>query len=26
MNALFTEAMALREIGPGVFEGELNKH
>lgn len=26
MNALFTTAMALREVGPGVFEGELNKH
>ncbi len=26
MNALFTTAMALREAGPGVFEGELNKH
>jgi len=26
MNALFTEAMTLREAGPGVYEGELNKH
>ncbi|OBG98310.1 thioesterase family protein [Mycobacterium sp. E3247] len=26
MNALFTTAMALREVGPGTFEGELNKH
>lgn len=26
MNALFTTAMALREIGPGTFEGELDKH
>jgi len=26
MNALFTAAMTLREVGPGVFEGELNKH
>jgi hypothetical protein len=26
MNALFTSAMALREVGPGVFEGELDKH
>ncbi|HWF30077.1 MAG TPA: thioesterase family protein [Mycobacterium sp.] len=26
MNALFTEAMTLREIDPGVYEGELNKH
>ena len=26
MNALFTEAMTLREVDPGVFEGELNKH
>ena len=26
MTALFTEAMTLREVGPGVFEGELNKH
>jgi hypothetical protein len=26
MNALFTTAMALREAGPGVYEGELNKH
>ncbi|OCB62979.1 hypothetical protein A5677_11015 [Mycobacterium malmoense] len=26
MNALFTTAMALREVGPGVFEGELNEH
>jgi acyl-Coa thioesterase superfamily protein/acyl-CoA thioesterase superfamily protein len=26
MNALFTAAMALREAGPGVYEGELNKH
>ncbi|HKI39057.1 MAG: thioesterase family protein [Mycobacterium sp.] len=26
MNALFTTAMALREVDPGVFDGELNKH
>lgn len=26
MNALFTTAMTLREVGPGVFEGELDKH
>jgi acyl-coenzyme A thioesterase PaaI-like protein len=26
MNALFTTAMTLREIAPGVFEGELNEH
>ena len=26
MNALFTDAMTLREIDPGVYEGELNKH
>lgn len=26
MNALFTDAMTLREIAPGVYEGELNKH
>ena len=26
MNALFTEAMTLRQVDPGVFEGELNKH
>jgi acyl-coenzyme A thioesterase PaaI-like protein len=26
MNALFTTAMQLREVDPGVFEGELNKH
>src|ERR1700744_4360098 len=26
MTALFTSAMALREVGPGVFAGELNKH
>lgn len=26
MNALFTTAMALREVGPGAFEAELNKH
>ena len=26
MNALFTNAMALREAGPGLFEGELDKH
>ncbi|TVS77876.1 thioesterase family protein [Mycobacterium helveticum] len=25
MNALFTTAMTLRETGPGVFEGELDK-
>jgi Thioesterase-like superfamily len=26
MNALFTTAMALREVDPGVYEGELNRH
>jgi acyl-coenzyme A thioesterase PaaI-like protein len=26
MTALFTAAMTLREVDPGVFEGELNKH
>ncbi len=26
MNALFTTAMTLREVEPGVFEAELNKH
>lgn len=26
MNALFTTAMTLREVGPGVFDGELDKH
>ncbi|WP_068181562.1 thioesterase family protein [Mycobacterium sp. UM_CSW] len=26
MNALFTTAMTLREAGPGVYEGELDKH
>ncbi|WP_156687683.1 thioesterase family protein [Mycobacterium sp. Marseille-P9652] len=26
MDALFTTAMALREVGPGVYEGELDKH
>jgi acyl-coenzyme A thioesterase PaaI-like protein len=26
MNALFTAAMAVREVGPGIFEGELNEH
>lgn len=26
MNALFTTAMALREVGPGMYEGELNHH
>jgi Thioesterase-like superfamily len=26
MNALFTDAMMLREVDPGVYEGELNKH
>ncbi len=26
MNALFTTAMTLREVGPGAFEGELDKH
>ena len=26
MTALFTDAMTLREVDPGVFEGELNKH
>ncbi|HEY3997097.1 MAG TPA: thioesterase family protein [Mycobacterium sp.] len=25
-DALFTTAMTLREVGSGVFEGELNKH
>lgn len=25
-NALFTEAMTLRAVGPGVFDGELDKH
>lgn len=25
MTALFTTAMQLREVGPGVFEGELNE-
>ncbi len=26
MTALFTTAMTLREVDPGVFEGELDKH
>jgi acyl-coenzyme A thioesterase PaaI-like protein len=26
MTALFTSAMTLREVDPGVFAGELNKH
>jgi acyl-coenzyme A thioesterase PaaI-like protein len=26
MNALFTAAMTLRDAGPGIFEGELDKH
>lgn len=26
MTALFTAAMTLREVDPGVFEGDLNKH
>ncbi|OIN80310.1 thioesterase family protein [Mycobacterium malmoense] len=26
MSALFTTAMTLREAGPGVYEGELDKH
>jgi acyl-coenzyme A thioesterase PaaI-like protein len=26
MTPLFTTAMALHEVGPGIFEGELNKH
>ncbi|OBF56834.1 hypothetical protein A5787_26165 [Mycobacterium sp. 852002-50816_SCH5313054-b] len=26
MNALFTTAMTLRKVSPGVFEGELDKH
>jgi Thioesterase-like superfamily len=26
MTALFTTAMTLREAGPGVYEGELDKH
>ena len=26
MTALFTAAMTLREVGPGVFDGELNEH
>ena len=26
MTALFSSAMALREVEPGVFAGELNKH
>ncbi|WP_197513646.1 acyl-CoA thioesterase domain-containing protein, partial [Mycobacterium sp. E2462] len=26
MTALFTTAMALREVGPGVYEAELDKH
>ncbi|MGZ4583606.1 MAG: thioesterase family protein [Mycobacterium sp.] len=26
MNGLFTTAMTLRQVEPGVFEGELNKH
>ncbi|MGH3971694.1 MAG: thioesterase family protein, partial [Mycobacterium sp.] len=26
MSPLFTDAMTLREVRPGVFDGELNKH
>jgi acyl-coenzyme A thioesterase PaaI-like protein len=26
MNALFTDAMTLRQVDPGVYEGELDKH
>ena len=26
MTALFTAAMALREVGPGAYEGELDEH
>ena len=26
MNALFTTAMTLRQVEPGVYDGELNKH
>ena len=26
MTALFSTAMALREVDPGVYAGELNKH
>jgi acyl-coenzyme A thioesterase PaaI-like protein len=26
MNALFTDAMTLRQVDPGIYEGELNKH
>jgi hypothetical protein len=26
MNALFTDAMTMRQVDPGVYEGELNKH
>jgi hypothetical protein len=26
MTALFSHAMALREVDPGVFAGELNKN
>ena len=26
MNALFTSAMTLRQVDPGVYEGELDKH
>ena len=26
MTALFTTAMTLREVEPGVYDGELNKH
>ncbi len=26
MNALFTTAMTLRQVDPGVYDGELNKH
>jgi Thioesterase-like superfamily len=26
MNALFSTAMTLREVDPGVYEGELDKH
>lgn len=26
MNALFTTAMTLRQVDPGVYAGELNEH
>ena len=26
MNALFTDAMTLRQVDTGVYEGELDKH